>query len=90
MMSTSKQQIHQELQDIFAELFELDPLDVTLEARLYEDLDLDSIDAVDLIVYLQSKTDKQFKPEEFKSVKTVNDIITIIDQEINNLQSKNG
>ncbi|GGG07406.1 MULTISPECIES: acyl carrier protein [Cysteiniphilum] len=83
-MSTSKAQILQELQGIFAELFELDPQDVTLEARLYEDLDLDSIDAVDLIVYLQSKTDKQFKPEEFKSVKTVNDIVTIIDQEINN------
>lgn len=83
-MSTSKAQIHHELQEIFAELFELDPQDVTLEARLYEDLDLDSIDAVDLIVYLQSKTDKQFKPEEFKSVKTVNDIVTIIDQEINN------
>lgn len=83
-MSTSKVQILQELQGIFSELFELDPQDVTLEARLYEDLDLDSIDAVDLIVYLQSKTDKQFKPEEFKSVKTVNDIVTIIDQEINN------
>lgn len=82
-MSTSKAQILQELQGIFAELFELDPQDVTLEARLYEDLDLDSIDAVDLIVYLQSKTDKQFKPEEFKSVRTVNDIVTIIDQEIN-------
>ena len=83
-MSTPKAQILQELQGIFAELFELDPQDVTLEARLYEDLDLDSIDAVDLIVYLQNKTDKQFKPEEFKSVKTVNDIVTIIDQEINN------
>ncbi|MDA0911548.1 MAG: acyl carrier protein [Proteobacteria bacterium] len=83
-MNTSKAQIHHELQGIFAELFELDPQNVTLEARLYEDLDLDSIDAVDLIVYLQSKTDKQFKPEEFKSVKTVNDIVTIIDQEINN------
>ncbi|WP_440617530.1 acyl carrier protein [Cysteiniphilum sp. 6C5] len=82
-MSTSKAQILQELQGIFAELFELNPQDVTLEARLYEDLDLDSIDAVDLIVYLQSKTDKQFKPDEFKSVKTVNDIVTIIDQEIN-------
>ena len=82
-MTASKQQIHQELQGIFAELFELDPQDVTLEARLYEDLDLDSIDAVDVIVYLQSKTDKQFKPEEFKSVKTVNDIVIIIDQEIN-------
>ncbi|WP_119328429.1 acyl carrier protein [Cysteiniphilum halobium] len=82
-MSTSKEQIHQELQGTFAELFELDPQDVTLEARLYEDLDLDSIDAVDLIVYLQGKTDKQFKPEEFKSVKTVDDIVTIIDQKIN-------
>ena len=83
-MVTSKQQIHQELQVIFVELFELDPQTVTLEARLYEDLDLDSIDAVDLIVYLQSKTDKQFKPEEFKSVKTVEDVVNIIQQECSN------
>ncbi|WP_100551024.1 acyl carrier protein [Caedibacter taeniospiralis] len=81
---TSKQQIHDELKNIFSELFELDPQSISLEARLYEDLDLDSIDAVDLIVYLQSKTDKQFKPEEFKSVKTVGDIVNIIDKELNN------
>jgi acyl carrier protein len=81
---TSKQQIHHELKNIFSELFELDPQSISLEARLYEDLDLDSIDAVDLIVYLQSKTDKQFKPEEFKSVKTVGDIVNIIDKELNN------
>ncbi|WP_116964585.1 acyl carrier protein [Fastidiosibacter lacustris] len=83
-MITSKEKIHQELKSIFAELFELDPQNVTLQAKLYEDLDLDSIDAVDLIVYLQGKTDKQFKPEEFKSVKTVSDIVDIIHQELSN------
>lgn len=81
-MSENKQKILHRLQEIFQELFELDPKDVTLDARLYEDLDLDSIDAVDLIVHLQSKTNKTFKPEEFKSVRTVGDIVDFIEREL--------
>ena len=43
--------------------------------HLFEDLDLDSIDAVDLVVKLQDLTGRKFKPEEFKSVRTVGDIL---------------
>ncbi|MBF4405741.1 acyl carrier protein, partial [Vibrio anguillarum] len=39
------------------------------------DLDLDSIDAVDLVVHLQKVTRKKIKPEEFKTVRTVNDVV---------------
>ncbi|WP_119344877.1 acyl carrier protein [Facilibium subflavum] len=88
MTSKTKNEILNELKNIFHELFELNPHDVTLEARLYEDLDLDSIDAVDLIVHLQSKTDKKFKPEEFKSVKTVADVVDLIEQELSNKKNE--
>ena len=57
------------------ELFEIEPETVTLEARLSEDLDLDSIDAVDLVVKLQELTGNRIKPDEFKSVRTVGDVI---------------
>ncbi len=66
--------------DIFAqikaalvELFEVDEEAITPEARLYQDLELDSIDAIDLVVHLQKLTGKKIKPEEFKSVRSVND-----------------
>jgi acyl carrier protein len=51
---------------------------VTLESHLYEDLDLDSIDAVDLVIKLKEITGKMANPEEFKSVRTVGDVVSVI------------
>jgi acyl carrier protein len=71
----SKAEIESQLQRYLVEMFEVPPEKVTPDARLFEDLDLDSIDAVDLIVKLQELTGRKFKPEEFKSVRTVGDLI---------------
>ena len=59
-------------------LFDLSEQDIKPEARLYEDLDLDSIDAVDLVVRLQEITKKRIKPDQFKSVRTVDDIVNAV------------
>ncbi|MNG36511.1 Acyl carrier protein [compost metagenome] len=61
-------------------LFELDADDIKPESRLYEELELDSIDAVDLVVHLQKTTGKKIKPEMFKSVRTVQDVVDAIDE----------
>ena len=45
---TEQQSIYQEVSALLIKLFEIDPQDITPEARLYEDLELDSIDAVDI------------------------------------------
>ena len=73
--------------DIFAqikaalvELFEVDEEAITPEARLYQDLELDSIDAIDLVVHLQKLTGKKIKPEEFKTVRTVADVVEAVAQ----------
>lgn len=67
--------IESQLQQHLIKMFEVSPEKITRDARLFEDLDLDSIDAVDLIVKLQDLTGRKFKPEEFKSVRTVGDLI---------------
>ncbi len=77
-MKHTKEEIFNELRKIMHELFEVDPQQITLESKLYEELDLDSIDAVDLIVHLQKITGRKFKPEEFKSVRTVADVVEVI------------
>ncbi|CAH0991520.1 Acyl carrier protein [Sinobacterium norvegicum] len=79
----NKAEIFNQLQSIMVELFELDAEQVTLQSHLYEDLDLDSIDAVDLVVQLQNITGEKIKPEEFKQVRTVADIVTAVDELIN-------
>ncbi|MCS2148889.1 MULTISPECIES: acyl carrier protein [Scandinavium] len=75
---TEQETIYQEVTELLHKLFELDPQDITPESRLYEDLELDSIDAVDMVVHLQKKTGKKIKPEEFKSVRTVQDVVDAV------------
>jgi acyl carrier protein len=58
--------------------FQLDPSRITLDANLYADLDIDSIDAVDLAVKLQRITGKRITPETFKSVRTVRDLVNAV------------
>ena len=64
-----------QLKSIFAEMFEADPDAVVLDASLYEDLDIDSIDAVDLVARLRTLSGKKIEPEQFKSVRTVGDVV---------------
>lgn len=70
-----KAQLFNELTAIMVELFEMDPAEITLSANLYEDLDIDSIDAVDLAVKVRELTGKQVNPDEFKQVRTVEDLV---------------
>ncbi|CAI0941880.1 Acyl carrier protein [Serratia quinivorans] len=75
-----KQEIYLQIQALLVKLFELDADDIKPESRLYEELELDSIDAVDLVVHLQKTTGKKIKPEMFKSVRTVQDVVDAIDE----------
>lgn len=68
------------LKSTLVEQFELDPARITPDARLNEDLDLDSIDAVDLIIKLQEITGRKVSPEEFKGVRTVGDVQRVIER----------
>ncbi len=71
----TRDEILASLSDYLQEMFEVPADKVTLEAKLFEDLDLDSIDAVDLVVRLQDLTGKKIKPEQFKTVRTVSDVV---------------
>lgn len=75
MTEVNQQQVFDQVKEALVELFEIDEADIQLDAHLYQDLDLDSIDAVDLVVHLQKVTGKKIKPEEFKAVRTVNDVV---------------
>ena len=78
MTEVNRNQIFELVRDALVELFEVDADDIKPEAQLYQELDLDSIDAVDLVVHLQNQTGKKIKPEEFKSVRTVDDIVDAV------------
>jgi len=76
----SQEEIFTNIKKIFVELFELEESTITTDAHLYNDLDIDSIDAVDLVVELKKMTGKKIKPDEFKNVRTVGDIVIAVEQ----------
>ena len=79
----NRDDILQLLKDIMHEMFEIEADQVIPEARLYEDLDFDSIDAVDMIVKLKEMTGKAVKPEDFKNARTVDDVVEAVYKLIN-------
>ena len=68
----------QRVKEIFAKNFGLSPEQILPESRLYEELGLDSLDAVDLVLELQDLTGKKITPEVFKGVRTVDDVIKVV------------
>lgn len=80
MDRTNREEVYARILEIMEELFEIPQEDINPESRLYEDLDIDSIDAVDMIAKLKEITGQRIKPESFKHVRTVEDIVTAIEQ----------
>jgi acyl carrier protein len=74
----SKEEILQRMQDILSEQFQIDKNVVTLEAKLYDDLELDSIDAVDLLVKMKGFIRGKIEPELFKKAVTVQDVVDLL------------
>ena len=79
----NQEEIFQQIVQVLEELFDVEPQQVTPEARLYEDLDIDSIDAVDLVVELKKITGKKMQPDDFKSVRRVQDVIDAVSRLLN-------
>jgi acyl carrier protein len=78
-MFTNRDEIFRVVTDGLTRTFQLDPSRVTLGARLYDDLDIDSIDAVDLAALLQRETGMRLSAEVFKSVRTVGDLVDALE-----------
>jgi acyl carrier protein len=74
----TKEEIFAKIQEMLAELFEIEPQEIKPESKLFEELELDSIDAVDLVVKLQKTIGKKIMPEEFKQVRTVQDVVDVV------------
>ena len=79
----NKEIIYERIVAILKETFEIDASRVTPEALLYDDLDIDSIDAVDLIVQLKPWVGKRLNADAFKSVRTVQDVVDALHQLVN-------
>ncbi len=76
----NKETIYERIVEILTETFDIEAERITPEARLHDDLDIDSIDAVDLIVQLKPLVGKRLNAEAFKSVRTIQDVVDALHQ----------
>ena len=74
----SEQEIFGQVRRVLIDLFELPPEKVVLDANLYTDLDIDSLDAIDLILELKQITGRKVQPEHFRHVRTVGDVVVAV------------
>lgn len=70
-----QQQIYLEIKKVLVDQFEIDESRIHPETRLYDDLEIDSIDAVDLLVRVKELTGKRIPPESFQDVRTIQDVL---------------
>lgn len=71
----TKDELFNKCVEILHETFDIPKERIKPESRLYEELDIDSIDAVDLIVRMKPMVGKRMQPDVFKSVRTVGDVV---------------
>jgi acyl carrier protein len=74
----TREDIFDELRRAMMSLFDLEASAITLESSLVEDLDLDSIDAIDLIIKMQELTGEKIDQESMKKVRTLGDIVELV------------
>ncbi|CAO5675961.1 MAG: Acyl carrier protein [Holosporales bacterium] len=74
----TKDEIFEKISGYLVDFFAIEKESIKLDSNFYTQLDLDSIDAVDLIVKLQELTDKKISPNDFKEVRTVNDVVELV------------
>jgi len=78
MTIKTRDEVFNHLRDTLVELFEIDVDKIKPQAHLYTDLDIDSIDAVDLVLKLKEFTGQKIQPQQFKHVRTVDDVVDAV------------
>lgn len=76
----SKEEIAEKLKEIMVNDFEISEDLIKPEANLFKDLEFDSIDAVDLAVKLQQNTGKRIQPQDFKEIRTFEDVVNAVSE----------
>jgi acyl carrier protein len=78
----TRDEIYETVVEILCDTFEFEPTQITLESKLYEELGLDSIDAVDIFVQLREVTGRRPDPDRARKIRTVDELVTFVEEEL--------
>ena len=69
-----KADVIEKINHTFIENFEIEPERLTKDSKLFEDLELDSLDAVDMIVHMEQDLGIKVDIQKFSTVRTLDDV----------------
>ncbi len=72
------EQLFAKIREILVDQFDVEESSVSMDANLYEELEIDSIDAVDLLVQIKELTGVKLAPDTFKEVRTIRDVMNAL------------
>jgi acyl carrier protein len=73
----SKDEIFSQVRETMVSMFELESDSIKLDSHLFKDLDLDSIDAIDMAVKMQDLTGQRVEESALQGLQTVGDIVDL-------------
>ena len=77
----NREKIIQSINKICVDKFELDPKDLTPEKKIFEDLELDSLDIVDLITGLQHTFQIPLRDnKDLLQIRTLQDVYDLVEK----------
>lgn len=74
----TQEEVYEKVKSVLVEEFEVEEDAITMEANLFTDLDLDSLDAIDLMVTLDKELDIEIKTEEMQDMRTIDDVCKFV------------
>lgn len=80
----TREEINQKVREFLIDDLEIDEDKITPDARLKEDLGIDSLDFVDIVVIVEKKFGFKIKPEEMAGVKTLTEFCDYIEKKVSN------
>lgn len=78
----TRDEIYGRIVEILSDSFELEKDEIKPESTLYEELDLDSIDAIDIFVQLRELTGRRPDPADAREIRTVSELVQFVIDEI--------
>lgn len=70
--------LYNKIVSILVDEFEVEKDDISVDSNLFTDLELDSLDAIDLMVTLDKELGIEIKTEEMKDIRTVKDVCDFV------------
>lgn len=74
----TQEEVYEKIKSVLMDEFEVEEESISMEANLFTDLELDSLDAIDLMVTLDKELGVEIKTEEMQDIRTIEDVCKFV------------